>query len=154
MAELLYENGALPDDLARVVDLVTVKSYLNQSTQAALVRNMYPVGAVSDDTVLKVVGSLGQGQRKPLTTVQLFLLKWLIMVYHLLESTDVLSQCYSILFNLLDERDLRCVRDLQVPNAVSTNTDQTSTLSAFGPSNPSETCTATSGTDNVNTPEL
>ncbi len=107
VAELLYDGGALPEELDRLVELVTMKNYLSQSIQAMLVRSLYPTGNVSSEVVLRIIGSLGEGQRKPPTSVQILLLKWLIMVYHLVEKPEVLSRSYSVLFNLLDEVDLR-----------------------------------------------
>ncbi|KAH8882876.1 Mis6-domain-containing protein, partial [Thozetella sp. PMI_491] len=106
-AELLYDDGALPEELDRIIELVTVKNHLSQGTQATLVRNMYPVGNIPDEVVLRIIGSLGEGRRKPSTGVQVLLLKFLVMVYHLIEKPEVLSQSYSTLFNLLDQVDLR-----------------------------------------------
>lgn len=70
-------------------------------------RSLYPAGPVSDDVVLTVVGSLGHGQLKPSLPIQSLLLRWLVMVYHILDSRAVLSRSYAVLFNLLDTAAIR-----------------------------------------------
>ncbi|KAK0627038.1 Mis6-domain-containing protein [Immersiella caudata] len=106
-ASALFERGALPDELARIVELLTVRNRLDQSSLGSLVRNLYPARKVSDDVVLRVVGALGHGQHKPSLALQSLLVRWLVMVYHLLEKTGILSQTYGVLFNLLDTAAIR-----------------------------------------------
>ena len=103
----LYENGAVPEDLKRLVDLITTPGHLDQASLGSLVRNLYPASKVPDDSILRVVGSLGHGQLKPPLAVQSLLLKWLIMVYHVLETPGLLSRAYAVLFNLLDTAAVR-----------------------------------------------
>jgi centromere protein I len=93
--------------LSRLVDLITLPSELDQASLGSLIRNLYPASKVPDAVITRVVASLRPG----LTfTVQAALLKWLIMVYDVLENQGILSQLYSILFNLLDTIAIRCVR--------------------------------------------
>lgn len=103
----LYENGALPDDLIRLVDLVTHAHYLDQASVAAVVRNLYPTTKVPGVAVLDVIGCLGLGELKPSLTIQSHLLRWLVMVYHVLEEPEALSRAYAVLFNLLDIAAIR-----------------------------------------------
>jgi centromere protein I len=72
-----------------------------------LIRNLYPAGRVLDVVVIRVVGSLGHGRAKPSYTSQALLLKWVVMVYDILENPNVLLQLYSVLFNLLDTAAIR-----------------------------------------------
>lgn len=102
-----YDRGALPDELQALVELVTTPNRLDQASLGAIVRNLYPIGKVPDQVVLSIVGALGHGQLRPSLTIQSLLLRWLIMVYHFLESRGVLSKCYSVLFNLLDTATIR-----------------------------------------------
>lgn len=104
---VLYDRGALPDELARLVDLLTVRNHLDQASLAALVRNLYPSARVGDEVVLRLVGALGHGQLKPSLPLQALFLRWLVMVYHVLENPAVLSQAYAVLFNLLDTAAIR-----------------------------------------------
>ncbi|GAB1315001.1 Mis6-domain-containing protein [Madurella fahalii] len=104
---VLYDRGALPDELARLVDLLTVRNHLDQASLAAIVRNLYPSAKVSDETVLRIIGALGHGHLKPSLPLQGLFLRWLVMVYHLLENPAVLSQTYAVLFNLLDTAAIR-----------------------------------------------
>ncbi|KAK4240494.1 centromere protein I [Achaetomium macrosporum] len=104
---LLSDKGALPDELARLVELLTVRNHLDQASLAAILRNLYPLGKVSDEVVLRFVGALGHGQLKPSLPLQALMLRWLVMVYHLLESPTILSQAYGVLFNLLDTAAIR-----------------------------------------------
>jgi len=73
----------------------------------ALINNLYPASTVSDTVIIKVVNSLGHGRAKPSHSTQAALLQWLVMVYDVLENTRILSQLYSILFNLLDTVAIR-----------------------------------------------
>lgn len=107
LTESLYENGALPEDLARLIRLVTHPRHLDQASISAIVRNLYPATRVTNDAALEVIGSLGHGMLKPSLTVQSHLLRWLIMVYHVLEEPETLSRAYSLLFNLLDTAAIR-----------------------------------------------
>ena len=104
---LLYDRGALPDELVRLVDLVTVRAHLDQASLAAIVRNLYPSGKVGAEVVLRFVGALGHGQLKPSLPLQALFLRWLVMVHHLLDNPAVLSQAYAVLFNLLDTAAIR-----------------------------------------------
>lgn len=104
---LLYDRGAIPDELLRLVDLLTVRNHLDQASLGAIVRNLYPSGKVGDEVVLRCVGALGHGQLKPSLPLQSLLLRWLVMVYHLLENPTILSQSYGVLFNLLDTAAIR-----------------------------------------------
>ncbi|KAG5916371.1 hypothetical protein E4U42_007683, partial [Claviceps africana] len=107
LCSLAYENGILPAALDRLVDLVTTPNYLDQASLAAIVRNLYPAERVSSDVVLRVVSALGHGTLKASLTLQAALLKWLVMVYHVLEAPVVLAHAYSVLFNLLDTAAIR-----------------------------------------------
>ncbi|EJT74117.1 hypothetical protein GGTG_07965 [Gaeumannomyces tritici R3-111a-1] len=108
ITSLSYERGLIPADLVRLVDLITASGHhLDQASLGALVRSLYPAGPVSDDVVLTVVGSLGHGQLKPSLPIQSLLLRWLVMIYHILDSRAVLSQSYPVLFNLLDTAAIR-----------------------------------------------
>ncbi|UZP44446.1 hypothetical protein NXS19_012258 [Fusarium pseudograminearum] len=102
LTSLSYEWGLLSEILDSLVNLVTTPNYLDQASQAAIIRNLYPAEAVSRDSVLRVVSCLGHGTLKPSLTLQAALIKWLITVHHTLESPQVLSQAYPVLFNLLD----------------------------------------------------
>lgn len=64
---------------------------------------------MSPNVVLHVVSALGHGALKAPLSLQAALLKWLVMVYHVLETPAVLAQAYSVLFNLLDTAAIRCV---------------------------------------------
>ncbi|KAJ4010282.1 hypothetical protein NW766_008151 [Fusarium irregulare] len=102
LTSLSYEWGLLPEALDSLINLVTTPNHLDQASQAAIIRNLYPVEAVSRGSVLRVVSCLGHGTLKPSLTLQAALIKWLITVHHTLESPQVLSQAYPVLFNLLD----------------------------------------------------
>ncbi|CVK89569.1 related to Mis6 domain protein [Fusarium mangiferae] len=102
LTSLSYEWGLLPETLDDLIILVTTPNHLDQASQAAIIRNLYPVAPISRKSVLQVISCLGHGALKPSLTLQAALLKWLITVHHTLESPQTLSQTYSFLFNLLD----------------------------------------------------
>ena len=94
--------------LSRLVDIVTLPSELDQASLGGLVRNLYPASKVPNAIVIKIVGGLGHGRSKPSYSIQSALLKWLVLVYDVLENQRILSQLYSTLFNLLDTVAIRC----------------------------------------------
>jgi centromere protein I len=109
-ASLAYEEGILPDPLADLIDLVTKTSLLDQASLNSIIRALYPTTRLSGDAVLRVVGCLGHGELKPSLAIQASLLRWLVMVHHIIDSPNVLSQAYAVLFNLLDTAAIRYAR--------------------------------------------
>ncbi|KAF9771481.1 hypothetical protein IL306_010897 [Fusarium sp. DS 682] len=102
LTSLTYEWGILPETLDDLITLITTPNHLDQASQAAIIRNLYPVAGISRKSTLQIISCLGHGTLKPSLTLQAALLKWLITVHHILESPQVLGQTYSVLFNLLD----------------------------------------------------
>lgn len=102
-----YQNGLQSASLDRLVDIITLPNEVDQSSLGNLIKNLYPASKVADAIVVKVVGSLGHGRAKPSYSTQVALLKWLVMVYDVLENHMILSRLYGILFNLLDTIAIR-----------------------------------------------
>ncbi|TDZ68351.1 Centromere protein I [Colletotrichum trifolii] len=107
VASYAYDNGLLPEPLGELIDLLTRPTHLDQASLNAIVKALYPATRLTSDVVLRIVGCLGHGELKPSLVLQSNLLKWLIMVYHVIETPAVLSQAYSVLFNLLDTAAIR-----------------------------------------------
>ncbi|CAK7271179.1 hypothetical protein SEPCBS57363_004485 [Sporothrix epigloea] len=112
LTALAYEHGLQPNVLRTlVVDVLTAPNILlDQANLGCLIRNLYPAAAsVDDDITLAIVGCLGHGQRKPSLPVQALLLRWLVLVYHVLSTSAlaVLSRSYAVLFNLIDTDGIR-----------------------------------------------
>jgi centromere protein I len=103
----LYDAGALPDELTRLIDLITKPNHLDQASLGAIVRNLYPSRVVPSAALLNVIGCLGHGELKPSLAIQAILLRWLVMVHGVLETPEALSRAYPVLFNLLDTAALR-----------------------------------------------
>ena len=131
LASLAYDGGILPEDLSRLVELITTTNHLDQASLAALAKNLYPVGNVGDEVVLRVVGCLGHGHLKPSLVIQGLLLRWLVLVYHVLDNPAVLSQAYAVLFNLLDTAAIRQV-GTRLRLAVPADTRQASAQPSAG----------------------
>jgi centromere protein I len=102
-----YEEGLPNASLEKLVDIITLPNELDQASVGNLIRNLYPAGKVPDKVVVKVVGSLGHGKTKPSYSSQAALLKWLVMVFDVIENHAVLSRLYDIFFNLLDTVAIR-----------------------------------------------
>ncbi|KAH7033208.1 Mis6-domain-containing protein [Microdochium trichocladiopsis] len=102
-----YERGVLPGDLDDLIDVLTTPNFLDQASLNSILRSLYPASTVSGDVLVKVVGALGHGKRKPSLAIQGALLRWLIMIHHVIDNSGVLSQSYSLLFNLLDTAAIR-----------------------------------------------
>ncbi|KFY00890.1 hypothetical protein O988_03035 [Pseudogymnoascus sp. VKM F-3808] len=81
VANKAFEDGLSEASLDELVDIVTLPNELDQASIANIVRNLYPAAQISDDTLVKVIGSLGHGQSRASFPVQSLLLKWLVMVY-------------------------------------------------------------------------
>lgn len=109
LASVAYDKGLLPDALDELIDVVTTPNYLDQASLATIVRNLYPATRVSRDVVLRVLSCFGHGKLKASLNIQAALLRWLVLVYHALETPAVLSQAYTVLFNLLDTVAIRLV---------------------------------------------
>jgi hypothetical protein len=91
------------------VQLVSVKTLLDQTTVTTLIKNLYPARRVSGDVIITVVGALGQGKGKPSPGTQDGLVKWLITVHEITEDSTILSRLYGVLFGMLDMISIRCV---------------------------------------------
>ncbi|QSZ35832.1 hypothetical protein DSL72_006954 [Monilinia vaccinii-corymbosi] len=102
-----YGEGLSNASLERLIDIITLPNELDQGSIGSLVKHLYPRSKVPDAVVIKVVASLGHGAAKPSYTVQAALLKWIVLVYDVLENQKILSQLYAVLFNLLDTIALR-----------------------------------------------
>ncbi|KAI9822264.1 MAG: hypothetical protein M1832_003087 [Thelocarpon impressellum] len=101
-------DGGLPDAaLETLVDILTQSNELDQASIAKLIRHLYPARRVRDEAVVKVIGCLGQGKGKPAPQAQAAMLKWLIMVFDVLENRAIVSKFYGVLFGLLDMLSLR-----------------------------------------------
>lgn len=109
MTSKAFQDGLSEVSLDELVDVVTLPNELDQASLANLVRNLYPAAQISDDSLVKVIGSLGHGQFRIAFPVQALLLKWLVMVYDSLKTPKILSHAYSFLFNLLDTIAIRSV---------------------------------------------
>ncbi|KFY46422.1 hypothetical protein V494_00465 [Pseudogymnoascus sp. VKM F-4513 (FW-928)] len=107
VASKAFEDGLSESSLDELVDIVTLPNELDQASIANIIRNLYPAAQISDDTLVKVIGSLGHGQTRSSFPVQSLLLKWLVMVYDSIRNPKVLSHAYSFLFNLLDTIAIR-----------------------------------------------
>ncbi|KAF4585591.1 Mis6 domain-containing protein [Ophiocordyceps camponoti-floridani] len=107
LATLAYEHGLSEKALEQLVDLVATPSLLDQASLTTVARNLYPKGRISPKVVLRVVSALGHGARKPSLVLQALLLRWLVMVFHVLEDRAVLTRAYPVLFNLLDSDAIR-----------------------------------------------
>jgi centromere protein I len=104
-----YESGLDVTSLEKLIDILTEPNTLDQGALGNIIKNLYPASKVSDGIIIKVLGSLGHGRAKPFFTTQVALLKWLVMVYDVLENQRVLSRFYGILFNLLDTLSIRYI---------------------------------------------
>ena len=107
ICSLARQHGLSGQSLASVIDIITQPDSLDASLLDRLLRDLYPAQGVPDIVVVKVVGSLGQGALKPLPSLQAGLLKWLILVYDVIDNPNILSSLYGTLFNLLDTISLR-----------------------------------------------
>jgi centromere protein I len=109
ICQYAIEDGLDQDALRDVVQLVSVKTLLDQTTVTTLIKNLYPARRVPGDVLITVVGALGQGKGKPSPGTQDGLVKWLTTVHEITEGSSVLSRLYGVLFGMLDMISIRCV---------------------------------------------
>ncbi|KAF2268975.1 Mis6-domain-containing protein [Lojkania enalia] len=102
-----FNDGLNADVLQDVVQIVTRKTELDQTSVTTLIKNLYPAQRVSADVVITVVGGLGQGKGKPSLATQNALVKWLAIVHSVIEDVKVLSRLYGVLFGMLDMISIR-----------------------------------------------
>ena len=96
------QNGLAASALQQLLDLLTQPSPFPEAILLRLVESLYPASRVSSDLVCTIIAALGHGKRKPSAALQDALLKWLIMIYDVLEDSAILSNLYGVLFNMLD----------------------------------------------------
>jgi centromere protein I len=107
ISEHAFQFGLPSEELGRIINVITLRNELDQSSVTTLIKNLYPAENVPSDAAIAVVGALGQGKTKPSACTQAGLVKWLSLVQEVLEDSTVLSQLYSVLFDLLDMISLR-----------------------------------------------
>lgn len=111
-----YGEGLSNASLERLIDIITLPNELDQGSIGSLIKHLYPTSKVPDAIIIKVVGSLGHGEAKPSYVAQAALLKWIVLIYDVLENQKILSQLYAVIFNLLDTIALRyCLLTPKVP---------------------------------------
>ncbi|MCJ1304140.1 hypothetical protein MMC08_006952 [Hypocenomyce scalaris] len=88
-----YENGLSNHALSTALDIVTQPNFLGQTSITTLIRGLYPASRVSADLVFNVVASLGSGRDKPSPPTQNLLLRWVIMIYEVLEDRHHYAIC-------------------------------------------------------------
>ena len=101
------QHGLQTATLERLLKVLASANALDQTTQRTLINVLYPADPIPSHLICLVVNGLGYGSRKASVSNQQLLLKWLIMIHHMLEDPSILSNLYSIFFNLLDMSNLR-----------------------------------------------
>ena len=107
IASFAYNHGLRTVPLSTLLQIVRHPSRLDQTSVTTVIKALYPAGRVPSTVVCNVVASLGVGGLKPLPPTQSLLLRWIILVYEVLEDTTILTKLYAILFNLLDTISIR-----------------------------------------------
>lgn len=107
ISEYAYQNGLSALTLRQLLDTVTLPNHLSRANSINVIKSLYPANKVSSELVCLVVGSLGYGKSKPAGFIQSLLLKWIVVVYEVLEDASILSKLYGVLFNMLDLLSLR-----------------------------------------------
>ncbi len=100
-------HGLSNSALQTLVDVIKRPVSLDQKSQNAIIKSLYPASNIPSDLISTVIGCLGQGSHKASVSSQQLLLRWIVMVADYLEQPSHLSNCYSVLFNLLDLMSIR-----------------------------------------------
>ena len=102
-----YNHGLGTAPLSVLLEIVRSPSHLDQTSITTVLKGLYPAGQVSSSLVYNIIASLGVGGSKPSPATQSLLLRWIILVYEVLEERTILTKLYSTLFNLLDVMSIR-----------------------------------------------
>ncbi len=100
-------HGLSHSALLTLVDVVKRPFSLDQKSQNAIIKSLYPANNVPSDLICTIIGCLGYGSHKASVSSQQLLLRWIVMVSDYLEQPTHLSNFYSVLFNLLDMMSIR-----------------------------------------------
>ena len=101
------QHGLTTATLKRLLEVLTSANALDQTTQKALIKILYPADQIPFHLICIVVNGLGHGSRKASVSNQQLLLKWMIMVHDVLKDPSIVSNFYDVFFNLLDMNSLR-----------------------------------------------
>ena len=101
------QHGLTTATLERLLEVLTSANALDQTTQKALIKILYPAGQVPSHFICIIANGLGRGSRKAPVSNQQLLLKWTFLIHDILEDPSILSSLYSVFFNLLDMASLR-----------------------------------------------
>jgi centromere protein I len=102
-----YQYGLPEDELRRLVQLVTTRTELDQSSVITLIKSLYPAAQVKSDVIALIINCLGQVKHNPSTSTQIALVQWVIAISEVLEDHASISRSYAVLFNLLDMISIR-----------------------------------------------
>ena len=107
ICQFAQNHGLSNSALGSLLDVLASPARIEQSSQNALLKSLYPAERIPSNLICSVACSLGAGKQKASAATQQGLVKWLVMVCDLLENPTILSKLYSVLFNLLDVFYLR-----------------------------------------------
>ncbi|KAF9357305.1 hypothetical protein BGX26_003955 [Mortierella sp. AD094] len=95
--------GLSPEQLTQLLDIV-LAGKIDDATTKKLIKLMLPRQQVPEVCAIKILGCLG---RQLSFVCQAALLKWMIVVYDILESRTKLHQLYGVAFHYLSYETLR-----------------------------------------------
>ncbi|XP_066267056.1 centromere protein I-like [Branchiostoma lanceolatum] len=97
-------KGLSPDNILSLTVVIT-RGQFADSTNSRLVRCLIPATTVPEDAALRAISWICTN--KPSKTVQAFLLRWLVLVYDLIDGKEKLHALYGVLF-LFIQSDVLC----------------------------------------------
>ena len=100
------QHGFSTSTLELILRILLTPKTFDQNTANRLFRILYPIGEIPDRLLFFIIERLGTGKRKALYANQQAAIKWLTLVFDLVNFSS-LSRCYAVLFNLLGVFPLR-----------------------------------------------
>ncbi|RUS18846.1 hypothetical protein BC937DRAFT_88271 [Endogone sp. FLAS-F59071] len=101
ITELVTENGLDDDCIEKILDLL-LKGGLDEINCKKLVKLLLPRKRVQEVHVVLILGNLFTAKK----SVAALLLKWVILIYDILESTEKLRKLYGVIFYYLKYQTL------------------------------------------------
>ncbi|XP_035693928.1 centromere protein I-like [Branchiostoma floridae] len=97
-------KGLSPDNILSLT-LVITRGQFGDSTNSRLVKCLIPATAVPEEAAVRAISWICTN--KPSKSVQAFLLRWLVLVYDLIDGKDKLHALYGVLFFFI-QSDVLC----------------------------------------------
>ncbi|XP_060126202.1 centromere protein I isoform X2 [Zootoca vivipara] len=101
--KIAQERGLVPEEIHNLLNIV-LSGKLGAVISRGLLKNLIPISVITEDSVMSAVYSLSA--QKCSSTIQVLVLKWLIVMFDFIDQTENINALYGFFFNLLQYNKL------------------------------------------------